>query len=81
MVEASITATWWWWGTCLTGEGAFLQAKLEARVPTQPWEMPVMVSVAGGGLGGGRSCVWLSACLSSGFSWAQVSGVRVEALL
>lgn len=34
-MEASITTTWWWWGTCLiTGEGAFLQAKLEARVPT-----------------------------------------------
>lgn len=41
--------------------------------------MPVIVSLAGRSVGGGRSCVWLSACLNSGFSWAQFSGVRVKA--
>lgn len=34
---------------------------------------------AAGSLGGRRSYVWLSAYLSSGFSWAQCSGIRVEA--
>lgn len=63
MVEASVTATWWWWGTCLTGEGAFLQAKLEARVPTQPWEMPVRVSVAEGWVGRRKEL-----CLALGLS-------------
>lgn len=58
-----------------TGEGDFLQAEVGARVPTWVWEMPVMVSVAGSGLGGGRSCVWLSAYVSTGFSWAQFSRI------
>lgn len=31
----------------LAGEGAFLQAKVEAKVLTWAWEMPVTVSVAG----------------------------------
>lgn len=43
--------------------------------------MRVVVSVAGGGSGGGRSCVWLSACVSTGFSWAQFARVRVEAFI
>lgn len=54
--------------------------RLFARVLTWSRELPITVSVAAGGLGGGRSCVRLSACISMGFSWAQFSGVMAEVL-
>ena len=76
--EASITAAWWG-NSLLAGEEAFLQAKAGARAPTWAWDMPDTVSVARGGFGEGA--VWLSACVSMGFSWAQCSGVTVEASL
>lgn len=75
--EACITAAWWG-NSSVAGEGAFLQAKVGARVLTRAWELPVTVSVAAGGLGGGRSCVRLSACISMEFSWAQFSGLMAE---
>lgn len=75
--EAYIYAAWWG-NSSVAGEGDFLQPKVGARVLTQSRELPVTVSVAAGGLGGGRRGVRLSACISMGFSWAQFSGVMAE---
>lgn len=70
--EASLTATWWWGNSLLAVEGAFLQAKIEARVLPRAWEMPVMVSVAGGWVGRRKKlCLALSLCKH----WIQLDPV------
>lgn len=62
--DATVTATWWLWGdSLLAGVEPFLQAKVEARVPTWAWEIPVMVSVVGGWVRRRKKlCLTLSSC-------------------